>query len=349
MVHSPAFESAFDAGPGTAIQPDAATIESAAEAAGQQLAADFERIGALTRNFEQQDLATALVDAAIGRCLRGLERLNCRGRANQLPSARLWNAAARWLEAGWLEHRARYKPRGYAGDYELLTRFWRKTCTAEPLGAALDRVFQSQAAVEAVRARIAQSAAALADHCLARERENYRIVSIGSGPAIELVELARVLPAERRRRLQITLLDLDADALHQARADLARYLEPGQISACRENLFRLAKLRRLERNPESADAIVCLGLFDYLDDEPAAALLAMLWQWLAPDGLALVGNFAPHCPTRAFMEWIGNWYLLYRTADELRRLALRAGIPADGFEVAAERLGIDLFVNARKR
>ncbi|HEY5315610.1 MAG TPA: class I SAM-dependent methyltransferase [Pirellulales bacterium] len=344
MVHSPCFD---PPSPGT-LRHTAAELEAAADAAGRRMAADFERISAETGGFADRGLAAALVDAALGRCLRSLARLNCWGRDNQLPSARLWNAAAAWLEPGWLQHRARFKPRGYAGDYEMLVRLWNRTCAPQPLGAAQDQFFQRQAAVEAVRARIEQSAAALADHCLAADRPTYRVVSIGSGPAIELVELARMLPPERRQRLELVLMDLDEEALEFARASLAEYLPAQQVVLHRENLFRLSALDRLSRVFDRADAIVCLGLFDYLADEPATGLLRMIWQALAPDGLALVGNFAPHCPTRAYMEWVGNWYLIYRTAEELRHLASHAGLPPEGFDITAERLGVDLFIHARK-
>jgi hypothetical protein len=64
--------------------------------------------------------------------------------------------------------------------------------------------------------------------------------------------------------------------------------------------------------------------------------------------MLLVGNFAPHCPTRAYMEWIGNWYLIYRTAADLEALAERAGIPASCRTIGAERLGMDLFLCARR-
>jgi len=78
-------------------------------------------------------------------------------------------------------------------------------------------------------------------------------------------------------------------------------------------------------------------------------MLRLFWQWLAAGGLMLVGNFAPHNPTRAYMEWIGNWYLTYRTTEDLERLALRAEIPKEHFSITSEPLGVDLFLLACKR
>jgi len=78
-------------------------------------------------------------------------------------------------------------------------------------------------------------------------------------------------------------------------------------------------------------------------------MLRWFWEQLAPGGSLLVGNFAPHNPTRAYMEWIGNWYLIYRTVEEMHELAARAGIPADQVTIGCERLGVDLFLAGRKR
>jgi hypothetical protein len=97
-----------------------------------------------------------------------------------------------------------------------------------------------------------------------------------------------------------------------------------------------------------ADLLVCTGFFDYLEDDAAAELLKTFWQLLRPGGQALVFNFAPWNPTRAYMEWIGNWYLLYRTREDLARLARSAGVAANDFAATAEASGIDLLLRVRK-
>ncbi len=60
--------------------------------------------------------------------------------------------------------------------------------------------------------------------------------------------------------------------------------------------------------------------------------------------MLLVWNFAPHNPTRAYMEWIGNWYLTYRTGSGLERLAIGAGIPQGRFSLGSEALGVNLIL-----
>jgi O-methyltransferase involved in polyketide biosynthesis len=144
----------------------------------------------------------------------------------------------------------------------------------------------------------------------------------------------------------LTLLDLDQAALDRARECLTGLVDAAQLITLRENLFRLAEKPRAAEVLAEADFLLCSGLFDYLPDEAAAKLLRLFWQRLASGGMLSVGNFAPHNPTRAYMEWIGNWYLIYRTAADLDRLALTAGLPRSSFTVVSERLGIDLFLCA---
>ena len=191
-------------------------------------------------------------------------------------------------------------------------------------------------------------AAALAAECLRRPPEALHVVSVGSGPALDVAGALAMLPDQRRATVRVTLLDLDPDALEFARGRLHPLL-PGESLRCeRANLFRLPKMAQSAPLIGTPDFLVCAGLFDYLDDDAAAAMLGLFWQRLAPGGLLLVGNFAPHNPTRAYMEWIGNWYLLYRTPGQMQQLAARAGIPQGRLTISSERLGVDLFLVARR-
>jgi extracellular factor (EF) 3-hydroxypalmitic acid methyl ester biosynthesis protein len=321
-------------------------LVAAARTAGERLVADLDRARQLTREWLDRALSDALVEAAFSACLARLSETGCRGEANRLASGELWRIAGPVLEVGHMQWRARFKPRGYAGDYLMLEWILTDHRAEHPLGRAFDRYFQIQAAPQAVRSRTEETAAAMAAHCIEHDATDYRVVSVGSGPARDVLQAVGVLPPDRRGRLHVTLMDLDPEALDFARARLDPLLPPGSLGCVRENLYRLPQTPRMQEHLERADFLVCSGLFDYLDDATAAAMLGLFWRQLAPGGLLLAGNFAPHNPTRAYMEWIGNWYLTYRTADEMQRLALRAGIPPERFSVRSERLGVDLFVAA---
>jgi hypothetical protein len=320
--------------------------------AASRLVDDLQRAEELTGGWSDEQLAVALVDAALSQCLSRLAETQLWGEANRPPSGELWRIAGSLLEVGALQHAARFKPRGYAGDFELLARICENYRCEHPLGRAFDAFFQSQAAPQAVRARTEQTAAAIVSDCLARDRSGYHVVSVGAGPALDVRRALAVLPARRRSDLRVTLLDLDPDALDFACSQLEPLLLAGAntaVDCIRTNLFRLPQRADPGVALEAPDFLACTGLFDYLAEEPAATMLRWFWEQLAPGGLLLVGNFAPHNPTRAYMEWIGNWYLIYRTVPEMRELAARAGIPADRVTIGCERLGVDLFLVATKR
>lgn len=310
----------------------------------EDLRQEFDRAQEATAGWTNVPLAEALVDAAVSRCLVRLEATGVVGEANRLPSSALWNLLGDRLSQSWLVNRARTKPRGYAGDYELLDWICEERIGEHPFGRTLDRFFQNQAAPAAVRARTDLAAAEMVRHYLNRPPGEFRIVSVGAGPAADVRKAAAMLPLERRRDLHVTLLDVDPAALDFAKQKLAELLPADRIEPRQVNLMRLPQ--RGEALPEG-DFLICPGLFDYLDDNAAADMLALFWRRLAPGGRLLTGNFAVH-PTRSYMEWIGNWYLLYRTPADLRALAGRAGLSEVVCTVAAERYGIDLFLTAER-
>ena len=327
---------------------DTDALHRIVRSAAEQLLADLERAERLTGYWKDERLADAAMNTALSACLNRLAGTGCWGEANRLPSSELWRIAGGLLERGTLQAHARNKPFGYAGDHEMLTRIWERSCCQDPLGAAFDRYFLRQAAPAAVRARIEQTAAAMAVHCLHSRRPEYEVVSVGSGPAIDLYEALVALPAERRAMVRVRLLDLDPQALETAAGRIGPLLSDGALSPVRTNLYRLPQGSQGTGVLGRPDFLICSGLFDYLADEPAVAMLRLFWEQLGEDGLLLVGNFAPHNPTRAYMEWLGNWYLLYRTAEDVHRLAAAAGLPPETFSVGCDRTGNDLFLMAQK-
>jgi extracellular factor (EF) 3-hydroxypalmitic acid methyl ester biosynthesis protein len=297
----------------------------------------------LTDRWRDADLTDRLAGTALQRALDQLGATGCWSEANRLPSSTLWRIAGPWLETGSLQLRARTKPRGYAGDFEMLTQIGANRVCDHPLGAAFDRYFQAQAAPQAVRNRTALVAEAVAGFVQRREAGPVRVVSVGSGPALDLQQACCCLTPPQRQRLQIALVDLDPAALDYAESQLAPLVAPARVRLVRENLFRLAQPARSRDFLDGADMLVCTGLFDYLDAAAAVALLSRFWQALRPGGQAWVFNFAPHNPSRAYMEWIGNWYLIYRTAEQMCELAAQAGIPHQHFQVSAEPSGVNLY------
>jgi extracellular factor (EF) 3-hydroxypalmitic acid methyl ester biosynthesis protein len=304
------------------------------------------------------------VDEHYGRVRAAVEELldTCRatglvGAANALPSSEMWAEAGGMLGRGWLLNRARQKPRGYAGDYELLGRMYENWRCDDPVGGLLDRYFQEDAAPVAVRNRMElmrESIVASVRRQLNRAQETdvprgpLKVAIVGSAFGLEVRDALMQLSPTERASVAITLLDLDPAATDFARGQLAALLPPERLVAAGVNVFRLPQRPTLAEPLAATDILFCPGIFDYLDDAAAADMLALFWRQLAPGGQMTVLQFAPHNPSRALMEWIGNWYLIYRNERQLRAVTTAAGIPGTAANFGAEPQGVDLYVTARK-
>ena len=314
----------------------------------QELLARLRGVDEKLRSSNQADesLYTTISDV-FDNSLSQLARLNLWGTQNQLPSSELWNAAGHLLERGWLQNRARTKPRGYAGDWEMIGRIQDETLCDDPLGRLFDRYFQDQAAPRAVRNRMQLMTEWICDSV--RECEGpFRVSFAGSALGVEIRDALHSMDVLDRERVSAILLDLDPAALDYAQSQLRWLLPPERLILASENLFRLPDRTRAANQLANSNLLLCPGLFDYLEDEAAVKMLRVFWERLAPDGRLAVFQFAPHNPTRGYMEWFGNWYLIYRNQRQLADLAAAAGIPDGQIELGAEATGTDLFLVARR-
>jgi extracellular factor (EF) 3-hydroxypalmitic acid methyl ester biosynthesis protein len=315
------------------------------ERAARELVADLDRASARIAVGAGDDEVYPAVAQALDRCLANVSRLGLWGPANRLPSSVLWNIAGHYLARGWMQNQARTKPRGYAGDYELLSRMYENRRCDDPLGRLFDRYFQEEAAPRAVRNRMRMMAewivaAAAVDRPL-------KVAVVGSAFGLDMREALLKLDPDRRRRIHVVLLDLDPAAIESARGQLAPLLAPEQLTAAALNLFRLPQRPQGAALLDNSELIFCPGLLDYMDDAAAGVFLRCLHGRLAPGGQLTAFQFAPHSSTRAYMEWLGNWYLLYRDETQFREV-IDAAFPGQAAEFGAEPVGVDLYVTLRR-
>lgn len=307
-----------------------------------------EELSFATIHLPEQERFAAIA-TAMDRCLESLASTGLAGPDNRLPSSELWNIAGDLLATGWLQNHARSKPRGYAGDFEMLAWIGDSRICEHPLGRYFDRYFQTQAAPQAVRNRIEVAAAAICSQVRRSVEQGVcRIVVVGCGPALDVLQAAQQLTEDERSRMHVTLLDLDPHALAFAHKRLLPVLSEQQLRLENVNLFRLASKPSHAKLLDQSTLTICTGLFDYLDDSAAVAMLEAFWRGLQPQGQLLLFNFAQENPSRAYMEWIGNWYLIYRSRESLGNLTLMSDIRADCVTLGSEAQGIGLYLVALK-
>ena len=250
-------------------------------------------------------------------------------RALTAPRLAAWRRRVHpyFLQAPWIE-RAFRKPLGYAGDFELMNIIYRNEPEgATALGRALHQWANSFRSASAVRSRRRWILQEMQDHAQTRAGA-YRILSLASGPAMELQDLVR--ESFLAERAELLCMDQDAQSLGYAEAEIRRAMgETGRrlpASFSRDSVKNL-----LASGPREAtgprDFVYAMGLYDYLPDTVGRSLTSVLYGLLAPGGRLVIGNFASHADAQPFLDLVCDWHLVYRSADEVRALA--SELPGD--------------------
>lgn len=255
------------------------------------------------------------------------------------------------MQAAFIE-RAFNKPLGYPGDFELMRYMYNVSMEGTTLfSKALHYAIVHQGAGEAVRQRKEMLKRALRTVIEgAKPNTTVRIASIAAGPAYEVAELLReltVCPAQ----VELLLFDQDRSALEIAHGRIGR--AAARWPAIRV-VYRHDSIKRLLKDPTQRprlgpfDMLFCSGLFDYLRYSTAVTLCQTFYGLLAPGGHAWVGNMSDNPnPCRWIMEQHMDWFLTYRTRDEMTALA-RAAAPEARIEIMNEGTGINPFVVTQK-
>ena len=133
-------------------------------------------------------------------------------------------------------------------------------------------------------------------------------------------------------RLNVIGFDADTSALEHARARF-RHAELG-LELVQGNVLSQEGLNQLCELASRAKVIISMGLIEYLEDTTVELVLRKLHAAAKPGTQLFVANYVPDHPSRSAMEWLLDWWLVYRTESDLRRLIARAGF--DEKSVATE-------------
>ena len=248
-----------------------------------------------------------------------------------------------------LLRRAFEKPLGYAGDYEMMNMLYRDHAEGASLFARALNVYGAQEPAARANINRLEYLGRKISTMVAEREGRLRIASIGCGPAGEISQLLKKRP-ELGERLEVALIDQERRAI----AFCERTLGPvaaqtgAKVQFIEESVRRLLTARELSRTLGPRELIYSAGLFDYLNSRSVAALLNALYEALVPGGNLFVGNVAAHNPTRYFMEYCLDWFLIHRTPDELLGFAEGLTPQPSLAEVDSEPLGVNLFLHVIK-
>jgi extracellular factor (EF) 3-hydroxypalmitic acid methyl ester biosynthesis protein len=243
------------------------------------------------------------------------------------------------------------KPLGHAGDYEMVNMMVRNPFEGDSLFAkVLNNFFLNTPPVVAHRNRIDYLTQLLdfETYRVARQGRMVKVFNLGCGPATEIQRF--LTDSSLNQNVEFTLLDFNDETVAYTERALTQIKDKydcnSTLRVIKKSVAQLLKENaKFGRN--SYDFVYCAGLFDYVPDAACAKLLELFYELVVPGGLVLVSNVHVNNPSRGWMEYMVDWHLIYRDADQMNDICPRH-IPKEQIRVFIEPTGVNIFTEIRK-
>ncbi len=226
--------------------------------------------------------------------------------------------------------RAFEKPRGYAGDAEMLDYVYSGNFPGEATDLGR-KIFQMTTGGSNGMSVIARRDLIARKIDLAAHRDAAAILSVGSGHLREAQQASSIRSGWGG---MFYALDHDEESLAVVKREQAG--RGVQCICC-----AIGSLLRGQVRLPDLTFVYASGLYDYLSDRLAIRLTCSLFEMLGPDGQLLIGNFAPDSHGRGYMEAFMDWHLIYR--DEAAMEAIADALPRE--QVTERSVYRDVFQN----
>ena len=246
-------------------------------------------------------------------------------------------------------HRSVSKPLGYAGDYEMMNLIYRNELIGPSLfGKALHRYYVMKPAAQAVRNRADYLVMAISRMVeKSKPGEKIKILSVASGPAVEVQKLISEVQEYNHLPIEFYFLDQDMSALKYSQRKL---YELKLKHGCKFEFIFLNKniktvIGRGLHEEGLFDLIYCAGVFDYFTDPVAQLAAQRLFESVKSHGELIIGNFSDDNPNEIEMKFFLDWDLIYRSPEDLERLF---GALNGTLKIEKESKDINLFCTISK-
>lgn len=236
----------------------------------------------------------------------------------------------------WIADRARKKPAGFVGDYDMLIKLYDQKTPALGLGGYIDLCIQDLPLARAVRTRLAAARKFLLEEIDAR-RGPVRVLDVASGPCREYHDW----PALPGREIEVVAMDTDPQALDHVQTNVCPNLPEGTtLKPVRYNALRTTVADATIRQFGKFDVIYSVGLCDYLTDDQLIRMFGAWKETLNEGGVMYVAfkdsDRYDHTP----YQWHLDWYFYQRTQQEALDLFAKAGLNVEEMEMTRDATGI---------
>jgi len=223
-------------------------------------------------------------------------------------------------------HRAFFKPSNYAGDYEMMRMIQQDKFNGATTFARLMNAYGVSIPIaSAVRSRNDFLARKIEEYVAGSPARSVDVLSVASGPALEITQLIKNAPSSAGK-IRLTLLDQEIEALKFSQENIYRHKIQYDcrlsVNFIRIEISRFLKqLASKSKSDELFDMVYAFGVFDYFEERTARFVLSSLLKLLRPAGKLIISNFSLDAHRhRTLMEYGHEWYLVYRSSEELEGL-----------------------------
>lgn len=269
-------------------------------------------------------------------CLVYEEQLQDDSRALAEAQRRFRDELAHWFDQSWFFDRAKQKPRGYPGDFVMLTALYDEQPKSHGFGEVLDRYFLNADLARAVRTRLANVKQFIREE-IARRQVPLRILDVASGPGREFASGFE----EVTTPVKITCLDSDEEALQYLKDHIApEVAEKLEIDTVCYNALKTTSAEKNIANFGLSDIIYSVGLCDYIPDRYMIRILAGWRESVADGGIVYVAFKDSRRYMASEYQWHADWHFYQRTEEDCRSLFEQAGYDVENMEMFRDETGI---------
>jgi hypothetical protein len=255
-------------------------------------------------------------------------------------------ATAPWCDQSWIIHRARSKPRGFPGDYQMLLAIYDGVPIARGFGGYLDRLCLKLTLGNAVRSRLKDAREFLVREIQWRDGP-VEVLNIASGPGREFQHgfgLEFPCPAH------ITCIDSDQGALEYVRRHVSANCSPNlSFTFSQHNALKMRSVDSVIKQFGRQDIIYSVGLADYIPDRLLIPMLSSWKEALHPGGCLYVAFKDMNYYDKVEYQWLMDWHFLQRDEGDCIRLLEQAGFDMDSVESHRDETGVIINYLARAK
>ena len=170
---------------------------------------------------------------------------------------------------------------------------------------------------------------------LSESNRELQVLDVGSGPCRDVKESLECSKGD----LHFTCVEMDGLAIDYAidllgpLSDRVKFYQGHALKSDISGYF---------------DLVWSGGLFDYFNDRVFIFGLKRLIKHVKPGGRLVIGNFSVSNSTRNYMEVVGDWFLNYRTEEQMLNLVRKANLNVTEVKVETTKEGVNLLLNLHK-